>query len=122
MRNPKNAATDALEELGLTPDVQEFTAEDTAIAGRWLITFAGQFGGQTIRLEVEALENDGTPAVCVLNRFNCPHSFMSRLMTRFTDRLTDPPRSSQSSAQPPSGDPPSHPPSQDMRGPPGGGI
>lgn len=122
MRNPKNAATDALVELGLADNVQEFTEEDTAIAGRWLVTFTSQSAYGGMRLEVEVLENNGTPAVCVLTRTNCPHSLMSRLMTRFTHRLTDPPRSSRSSAQRPLEDPPLSPPSQDRRGPPGGGI
>ena len=91
MRNPKNAATDVLEELDLASNVQEFTEEDPAIGGRWLVTFTSQISDDTMRLEVEVLENGGTPAVCVLHRRNCPRSLMTRIMGRFTERLTNPP-------------------------------
>ena len=123
MRNPMNAAADVLRELRITTQVEEHTIVDDAIPGRWITVFTTvSSSNQDMWLEVEVLENNGTPAVCVLERRNCGMSLMSRMMTVFTVRLTDPPRSSQASGQQSSAAPPPPSPSPGTSGPPGGDI
>jgi hypothetical protein len=121
MRSPYIVIPEVLEELNMTNIVRETIERDS---GRWVIKIES-LPNALIRSYIvfEIMENDGTPFGCVLKRYNCGRSSMTRIMDRVMDKLDEEESiSSQSLVPLPSEAPQPSSPSHDMNGPPGGDI
>ena len=119
MRNPHNATTDVVTELGMSGVVRDTVEQDPQNPRRWLVTFESMPGALIrSRLHVEVLDENPNPVACVLERQNVGYRAMNRIMDKLMNRLQRGPRSSLPWGQPPLGGSPPPSPPQDRRGPP----
>lgn len=88
MRNIENALTDLVEKYRPNEVRYEITQYFPS-ESRWIVNIYNQ-NVPDARLEIEVIDDNGTPTCCVLNRVSVGYRSMSRIMNCLMDSLEHP--------------------------------